>query len=169
MTFYKETKMSKTFFYRDEWVDAQEKHRQHPDTFDVPSEEELAKIDVGFTVKVCNGQERFWTEVVELLEDGLMVRVDNNLVHDRGYNFGDILRIEKKHIYEIHTKMDIQELKEKMKAILDERMKNMTDPDDMEEVVSVMLESFYRDGEESDMNRKKDIEEMGEDIEKDNE
>lgn len=162
MTYYKETKMSKTFFYRDEWVDAQEKHRQHPDTFDVPSEEELAKIDVGFTVKVCNGQERFWTEVVELLEDGLLVRVDNNLVNDRGYNFGDILRIEKKHIYEIHTKMDIQELKEKMKAILDEKMKNMVAPDDMEEVVRVMLENFYRDG----VDEKREI---GEDIENENE
>ena len=153
MTFYKETKMSKTFFYRDEWVDAQEKHKQHPDTFDVPSEEELAKIDVGFTVKVCNGQERFWTEVVELLEDGLMVRVDNNLVHDRGYNFGDILRIEKKHIYEIHTKMDIQELKEKMKAILDERMKNMTDPDDIEELLKTIVDSFYDGNKDKDENR----------------
>ena len=37
---------------------------------------------------------------------------------------------------------------------------------DMEEVVSVMLESFYRDGEERDVNRKR---EMEEDIEKDNE
>lgn len=123
--------MNKSFYYKDDWIDAQQKHLEFPDTFNVPTEEELSQIEVGWTVKICNGIERFWTEVVEIAEEYLLVRVDNRLVNNRGYNLGDILWIEKKNIYEIHTKTDILQLQEMIKLVLDEKMKNMEKVEDI--------------------------------------
>lgn len=108
--------MSKTFFYKDNWVDAQEMHRNNPNTFYAPSEEEINNIEKGFTVKISNGQERFWNEVVEINNNHLLVKIDNQLVGNKGYNYGDILWIEKKNIFDIHTKEMIEKMKEEFKV-----------------------------------------------------
>jgi len=128
MTIYK-NKMSKTFFYTDDWVDAQQMAKENPETFEAPTDEELAAIEVGWTVKVSNGRERFWTEVVEKGDGYLLVKVDNMLVYMRGYNLGDILRIEERNIYEIHSRNQLDEQMQKIRMILEESKKN---PDNKE-------------------------------------
>jgi len=134
--------MSKTFFYTDDWVDAQQMAKDNPDTFEAPSDEELAAIEIGWTVKVCNGRERFWTEVVEKGEGYLLVKVDNMLVYRRGYNLGDILKIEKRNIYEIHSRDDLKEQMQKMLIILEESKRNHENKElaELESNIKGMLE-----------------------------
>lgn len=84
-----------------EFVDAQQMHRDHPKTFDAPSEQELAKIDVGTFVKICAGKERFWAEVVKVEGDKVNALVGNDLVYtdEHGLSLGDYITFEKRNIY----------------------------------------------------------------------
>ena len=51
------------------FIDAQEQHKQSPESFDAPSNEELDNLKKGDTVKVCNGKERFWTIILSITKD----------------------------------------------------------------------------------------------------
>lgn len=91
-----------------EFVDAQEMHLLHPETFEVPTQEELDNIQPGDSVKVCVGKERFWV-TVELIgtlvgmKDVIGGIIDNDLVftHEHGLKCGDKIKFEKKNIYSI--------------------------------------------------------------------
>jgi len=142
--------MSKKFFYTDDWVDAQQMAKENPETFEAPTEEELEAIEVGWTVKVCNGQERFWTEVVEKGDGYLLVKVDNMLVYRRGYNLGDILKIENRNIYEIHSRDDLNEQIQRMRMILDKsENKELAQ---LEDCIKNMFEKY--DGLDKDTNER---------------
>lgn len=87
------------------FIDAQEMARMHPDTFGAPSADELGRIDVGDSVKVCaDNVERFWVTVTELNGDCLAGIVDNNLIctDQHGLKFGDIVKFKKCNIYSIY-------------------------------------------------------------------
>ena len=86
----------------EEFVDAQQMHRHHPGTFEVPSDRRLASISPGDTVKVCNRQERFWVTVSSVDGEHITGVVDNQLMDDYGYNLGDSIQFEKRHIYSIY-------------------------------------------------------------------
>lgn len=85
-----------------EFIDAQEMAQKHPDTFEAPTSEELDQISVGSLVKICNDEERFWTEVTKIDGDKITANVDNQLLGDYGYNLGDSIEFEKRHIYSIY-------------------------------------------------------------------
>ncbi len=72
-------------------------------TFKVPSDEEIAAICVGSSIKVCNGDERFWVKVIEVIESGekWLGRIDNNLIQ-RGLCLGDIIEVNHFNIYDIY-------------------------------------------------------------------
>ena len=82
-------------------IDAQEMAQKHPDTFESPSTEELNQIKEGASVKICNGEERFWATVTKISGDKVTADVDNDLLGDYGYNLGDEIEFEKRHIYSI--------------------------------------------------------------------
>ena len=86
----------KTYF-----VDAQEMAQLHPDTFESPTTEELNQIEEGTYVKVCNEHERFWMEVNNVDDNKITATVSNNLLGDYGYDFGDVVEFEKRHVYSI--------------------------------------------------------------------
>ena len=83
------------------FVDAQEMAQLHPETFEAPSTEELNQIKEGAIVKICNGEERFWANVTKVDEEKVSASVDNDLLGDYGYNLGDVIEFEKRHIYSI--------------------------------------------------------------------
>jgi hypothetical protein len=84
------------------FVDAQLMHRNHPDTFEVPDQDELDNIVPGALVKVCNNFERFWCKVTEVQLDGtISATVDNRLFGKYGYNEGDTVTFHKNNIYSI--------------------------------------------------------------------
>lgn len=84
-----------------EFIDAQEMAQLHPDTFEAPSTEELNQIKEGSIVKICNGEERFWTTVIKIDKSKVTAAVDNQLLGDYDYDFGDVIEFEKRHIYSI--------------------------------------------------------------------
>lgn len=84
------------------FIDAQEMALLHPDTFEAPSAEDLAKITVGDYVKVCPGEERFWCKVEEIDHGSgrVMAAVANDLII-YPWPVGEELDFETRHIYQI--------------------------------------------------------------------
>ena len=83
------------------FTDAQEVHRMHPATFYAPSLDAVTALDVGETVKVCHGAERFWTEIVACIPGGFRAKVKNLLVLPQPFNEGDIITFEYRHVFDI--------------------------------------------------------------------
>ena len=81
------------------FVDAQQKNKEHPDTFEVPDRSELDSIKKGSIVKVARNNERFWTSVVSVDGDKITATVDNDLICEQPFNYGDIIKFEKRHIH----------------------------------------------------------------------
>jgi hypothetical protein len=86
-----------------ELANAQERHRQHPDTFAVPAPQWLRAITVGDNVKVCAGRERFWCVVTEREGDQITAQVNNQLVltHEHGLVAGDVLHCTVENVLDI--------------------------------------------------------------------
>lgn len=93
--------------------DAQELHRQYPETFEVPSAERLDRVTPGSLVKVCvlswqadeeAGGERFWVEVLERHGDQLVGRVDNELddTDKHGLALHDRVQFRLENIYDVY-------------------------------------------------------------------
>ena len=87
-----------------EFIDAQEMHRLHPATFDIPPVSELEKIKPSDWVKVCTGDERFWCRVDIVDGDRIFGIIDNDLVCTdiHGLKYGDAISFGKNNIYAIH-------------------------------------------------------------------
>jgi len=96
-------------------VNARAMARKHPQTFEVPSKEEIDEITPGDRIKIATSgkgnnfaAERFWCEV----EGRTMGRdtvidclVDNELLmsDEHGYRYGDMIKVEPKHVYSIQA------------------------------------------------------------------
>lgn len=90
--------------YEDEWVDAKAMQANHPKTFQAPSDSELDSICPECTVKISNGQERFFVLVQKVHDDGTIEgTVNNHLVCGSPYNFGDVVRFHKNNVFLVHT------------------------------------------------------------------
>lgn len=93
-----------------------EKHRQYPDTFEKPSEEDLAALKVGDTVKLifcptpeyeeeaeCGG-ERMWVQITGIRNDSLTGTLDNvPVVFGEFLTLGDTIDFTFDNIADIHT------------------------------------------------------------------
>ena len=102
-----------------EWVDAQEMHRSHPATFHAPSAQQIREIEVGVAIKICNGEERFWTQVVSVKRKGkdpfrwlITAVVDNKLIGEVDYDCGDLVQFEGRHVYDIDEVDEVDETDE---------------------------------------------------------
>lgn len=84
-------------------VNAQEMAKQYPDSFTSPDQEELSKVSVGDSVKVCvNNEERLWVEVTAVNGDGKFKgNIDNCPVVVDFLSLGDPLSFKAENIYEI--------------------------------------------------------------------
>jgi len=99
-----------------EWVDAQEMHKAHPTSFEVPDEDELAAIAKGMFIKVgaisFHGHERFWLEVDEVKGDTIVGVVSNPLT-EVPLDVGELVEVERRHVHAIMTKEE-QEAEEEL-------------------------------------------------------
>jgi len=83
------------------FVDAQEMMKNHPDTFEAPTKNELDNLKVDDSVKVCvENKERFWVTVKEINGDQIKGEVDNQLI-EINLELGEEIEFEKRHIYSI--------------------------------------------------------------------
>lgn len=76
-------------------TDAQAMHVAHPDTFEVPSDHDLATLKPGSMIKVCQNRgqfsERIWVEVKGASGKYLIVQTEQ----------GGVYRVEARHVYSI--------------------------------------------------------------------
>src|SRR5262252_5503693 len=87
-------------------IDAEEQHRAHPDTFELPEAEWFEVIDAEWFIKIgvsngVRGGERFWCRIVEVTRDGFVVRVQEpDMIWSElhGIEDGDVLAVERRHI-----------------------------------------------------------------------
>jgi hypothetical protein len=85
------------------FVDAQEMHRLHPDTFEVPTLEELRGVKPGDHVKVSTGDERFWVLVTRVIGGIIEGTVDNDLfMMAHGLRLGDTIRFRIENVYTLY-------------------------------------------------------------------
>lgn len=88
--------------FTDDWVNVKKMHSNYPDNFDIPTQDELDNIKINDSVKISNGLERFWAQIIEVNTLYLLGRVDNELITN-DYKLGDIIMFERHNIYDIHT------------------------------------------------------------------
>ena len=84
--------------------DAQQLGKMYPETFEAPSQGELASVRTGSLVKICaNDIERFWVIVTNANGDKLQGTVDNELSHGAVHHLkcDDVVSFELRHIYQI--------------------------------------------------------------------
>jgi len=82
-------------------VNAQEMAREHPNTFRVPSEEEVLDfIEAGDYVKLCVDEEKFWVKVTQVSVDNLKGTVDSQLINTPR-DVGDEIEFHKDNIFEV--------------------------------------------------------------------
>ncbi len=89
-------------------IDSEQRQKDHPDTWSHLSISALKQIVPGFLVKigVCHpieDGERFWAIVQEKSDQGIRVKVDNDLfLSDKhGIRIDDELLVQEKHIFDI--------------------------------------------------------------------
>lgn len=82
--------------------DAMHMHQLYPETFDVPSAEELNELKIGDSVKLCCNGERFWTKIIDMIDGKFLGVVNNRLVRNVQINMGSIVEFERRHIYAIY-------------------------------------------------------------------
>ena len=86
-----------------ELLNGVEQNKKHPNRFHIPSNEQKSKVDLGDSVKVCGGGERFWVHIVDFISDDLMVGIiDNVLVGNQTYNCDDKIYLTKDNIIDVY-------------------------------------------------------------------
>ena len=72
-----------------------------------PTDEELIKVERGDFVKVCNGVERFWVQILEKKERGYFEGiVMNKLISKNLYTLGTVIQFHSRHVYEIQYSIE---------------------------------------------------------------
>jgi hypothetical protein len=83
-------------------VDATQMARHHPETFTAPSTEELAKLRVGDSVKVCRHNERFWITLTKVEDLNLEGAIDSVMINDANSDLplGRLVVVNRCHVFE---------------------------------------------------------------------
>ena len=84
---------------RPKLVDAREIHKKHPTTFDVPDDDDMARIAPGWMVKLSANRERFWVEVNSVVPE-LTGVVRNDLITPK-LRRGDVVAFKRNNVYDI--------------------------------------------------------------------
>ena len=79
-------------------VDAVLMQKLYPDTFHLPSAEEIASIDVGWNLHLNDGNHSFWTRVVHVCGDRLYATVENK-TYEEGYDLKDKVSFRTCHVH----------------------------------------------------------------------
>tara|TARA_B100001175_G_C18979896_1_gene389288 strand:- start:29 stop:361 length:333 start_codon:yes stop_codon:yes gene_type:complete len=88
--------------YTDNWVNVKIINKHNPDTFEIPTNDELDEIKVDYSVKISNGFERFWVSVIEVKELYFIGKIDNILINNENYDYENYVMFERDNIYDIH-------------------------------------------------------------------
>lgn len=83
------------------FIDAQQLHKDFPETFKVPSPESLGKLKKEDLVKIAVDQERFWVRVETVDGEKVTGHIYSTMVATEyhGMSANDLIEFEKKNIY----------------------------------------------------------------------
>ena len=93
-------------------INAQEKAKKYPETFHVPSMDDLKDLRPGLSVKIALefgedkdgfSSERFWVIISSIEGDEITAIVDNELIYTdkHGFKYGDEITIDPEHVHNI--------------------------------------------------------------------
>jgi hypothetical protein len=88
-----------------ELVNAKYMNEQNPETFEIPSAEELNNLKQGDSIMVCCQRERFWVEIMYETNNKIFVcRIDNDLIFtdEHGLDINDLIYVTRENIYNIY-------------------------------------------------------------------
>ena len=87
-----------------ELLDDVKQNGLNPTTFHIPSKEELEVLTIGSTVKVSAAGERFWATIEKISDDGIIGKIDNDLIrgHEHNLFFDDLIAFKLKNIINIY-------------------------------------------------------------------
>ena len=89
-------------YFMNDFINAQKMNETYPDRFWSPSQYMLDNIRITDLVKISNGKERFWVEIIKILKNGFYeCKVRNKLLDKELYDFGTIIKIHQNNIYDI--------------------------------------------------------------------
>jgi hypothetical protein len=99
------------------WLDAQQMHHEHPDSFDVPTTEELRALKAGDFIKIADRKqtERFWLRVQSVDVDAIVGTVANDL-EDLPLARDEVVTVEPWNIMGIMTAEDQAAAERQMRA-----------------------------------------------------
>lgn len=89
------------------FVDAQETHRLHPDTFGAPTATALAALEVGDAVELCPAYERVWVVIDEIDEDEAAGHVEDRPLMcsaKHGLHPGERVHFQRRHVHLIRKR-----------------------------------------------------------------
>lgn len=92
-------------------VDVTERHRKNPDTFEIPSQEEIDNLEIQDYCKVIlNDKERIWVQITDKIsKDFFKGTVENDTVFKEihGLDFKDVITFKSIHICDILKPLDL--------------------------------------------------------------
>lgn len=62
------------------------------------TQHELLSIKEGDLVKLCNGTDNIWSQIVDVKTRGYFDGIVSSRLNEKSYNFGDLIRFHKRHI-----------------------------------------------------------------------
>lgn len=82
------------------FLNAVDMNKQNPDSFFIPSDEEIDEVSIGDFLKVCACHERFWVKVHNMYAGEFTCIVDNDLVFTEahGINYKDVVTVKRHNI-----------------------------------------------------------------------
>lgn len=85
------------------FIDAQRMAQEYPDSFQVPTFDELRAVVAGDHIKVCTGGERFWVQVSKGNGTGFTGIITSDLIcgHVHHLKKGDEVSVSPHHVYAI--------------------------------------------------------------------
>lgn len=84
-------------------LDAKERNKKYPDTFHIPSNDDLSYLRSGDYAKLCfeeegNAPERMWVKVMSVSGDNFQGMLDNEPIGLETIKYGDIVLFNSRHI-----------------------------------------------------------------------
>lgn len=81
------------------FVNVAKLNKEHPNTIKTPSIDQ--NLNIGDTVKISNGKERFWVQLTHVKNNNLQGIIKNELLDETLYKYGDKVNFKTKNIYDI--------------------------------------------------------------------
>jgi hypothetical protein len=85
---------------------------------------DLLELKENESVKISNGKEKFWVKIIFINKYNHTIRgiIDNQLVLNNQYNYGDIVEFYSYNILDYHSKNDIKKLNKIMNNFIQDIM-----------------------------------------------